>query len=143
MGTMQLYQQFLGNWELIPLTCAYEQGDAPIAGTYSIEETGNAITFRMGWIDTDGSPHDYSFAGVPDGKPKPFQGGALADSISVTAVSEKELNSAAYKAGKELMLAKRTLSGDGDYMEVRQIVRLPDLTEPCNFARYRRVKYSQ
>ncbi|MBL4839087.1 MAG: hypothetical protein JKY34_16090 [Kordiimonadaceae bacterium] len=143
MGNMPLYQQFLGNWELIPLTCVYEQGDAPIAGTYSIEETGSTLTFHMGWTDADGGQHDYSFGATSDGKPKPFRGGDLADSISVTAVSEKELNSAAYKAGKELMLAQRTLSDDGDYMEVRQIVRLPDLTEPSNFARYRRVKYSQ
>ena len=137
------YQEFLGNWELIPLTCVYEQGEAPIAGTYSIEENDGVLTFHMGWTDAGGGQHDYSFGAKPDGKRKPFNGGMLADSISVIAASDTELNSAAYKDGQELMLATRTLSDDGDYMEVRQIVRLPDLTEPTNFARYRRVKYTQ
>ena len=143
MPLKPLYLGFLGNWELIPLTCAYEQGDAPIAGTYSIEENEGVLTFYMGWTDTGGGQHDYSFGAKPDGKRKPFKGGALADSISINAASANELNSAAYKDGKELMLATRTLSDDGDYMEVCQLVRLPDLTEPTNFARYRRVKYTQ
>tara|TARA_R110002096_G_scaffold346320_3_gene539766 strand:- start:96 stop:518 length:423 start_codon:yes stop_codon:yes gene_type:complete len=136
-----IYRHFIGNWELVAETCIYEQGETPVAGTYRIEESGGELVFHLGWRDKAGEDHQYSFSTIPDGMPHDFNGGDLADSLSVTAVSEEELNSAAYYKGKELMLAARTLVDGGMYMDVRQIVRLPDGTEPTNYSRYRRVPH--
>lgn len=139
MTSGPVYRNFLGTWQLIPESCIYEQGDSPKEGTYRIEEGDGGLVFHMMWTDSAGEEHSFSFTGIADGEQRPFSGGELADALSVTAVSETELNSAAYKAGKELMLATRTLVGDGFYLDVRQMVRLPDLTEPTNFARYKRI----
>ena len=79
-----------------------------------------------------------TFRGVPDGKPVPFDAGPLADSLAIAAVSESRLDSAAYRAGVELMTAKRTLSDDGTAMTVVQTVHLPDGESPANTAVYRK-----
>ena len=139
MTSAPTYRDFLGDWELIPETCIYEQGVAPVSGRYRIEERDGALVFHMAWKDAEGEKHEYSFSGIPDGVPRDFNGGELADSLSVTAVSKLELSSSAFYAGRELMLATRSLIDDGLYLDIRQIVRLPDGTEPCNFSRYKRV----
>ena len=128
MAEQPIYCQFLGDWALLPESCVYEQGDAPAAGSYSIAEGDGGLVFTMHWTDAEGEQHNYSFTSVADGKSHPFDGGALAVALSVTAKSALELNSAAFKDGRELMLATRTLSADGLFMDVKQSVRLPDLT---------------
>lgn len=137
--TQPQYFSFLGQWELVPESCIYEQGEAPLSAAYTIEENDGALTFHMEWTDSSGESHKYSFSGRPDGEQKPFAGGDLADALSITAVSDTELNSAAFFKGRELMKATRTLENDGVYMDIRQSVVLPDLTEPTNYSRFKRV----
>ena len=138
MAEQPLYHQFIGHWTLLAESCVYEQGNAPTAGSYCIAEGEGGLLFTMRWTGAEGEQHDHSFTAPADGECHPFNGGALADALSVTAKSAQELNSAAFKDGKELMLAMRTLSSDGLFMDVKQSVRLPDLTEPSNFSRYKR-----
>jgi hypothetical protein len=135
---MKIYAGFLGDWELEPESCVYEQSAPPRTGSYSISEGRDGLTFDMAWTDAEGENHEYGFAAMPDGKPHAFPGGDLADALSVTALSQTELNSAAFYKGRELMTATRTLVDEGAFMEVRQSVLLPDGTRPVNFARYRR-----
>lgn len=134
----KIYADFLGTWELMPESCVYEQSAPPRTGTYRISENTDGLTFDMAWVDADGESHVYHFSGVPDGEPYPFDGGDLADALSVSAESVWELNSSAFYKGKELMTASRKLTGEGQFMEVRQTVHLPDGTKPSNFACYRR-----
>lgn len=133
------YAGFLATWHLVPASCQYEQGDPPRSGTYRIAEEGDELVFDIEWVDAEGREQSVSFRGVPDGEPVPFDGGALADSFSVTAVSERDLRSSAFKNGKELMVAQRQLDPTGEAMRVVQVVRLPDGTAPANVAVYRRV----
>jgi len=133
-----LYKGFLGTWVLIPSTCDYEQSEPPVEGTYRIEETAEGLAFHMAWTDGAGERHTASFSGVPDGRPRPFAGGELADALSVTAVSARELNSSAFFRGEELMVAQRQLDDSGQAMRVIQLVRLPDGTSPRNISVYRR-----
>ncbi len=141
MSAGPTYRHFIGEWILVAETCIYEQGNAPVSGTYRIEESDGKLVFHMGWQDEGGETHNYSFSAIPDGMPHKFNGGDLADSLSVTAISENELNSSAFYKEKELMIATRTLVDGGAYMDVRQSVRLPDGTEPSNFSRYKRVPH--
>jgi hypothetical protein len=133
-----VYAAFLGTWVLEPGSCQYEQGDPPRAGTYRIAERGDELAFRVDWTDAEGHEQSVEFGGVPDGVAVPFDGGALADALSITAVSERELRSAAFKDGVELMIAQRQLDETGAAMRVVQVVRLPDGSAPANVAIYRR-----
>lgn len=133
------YFGFLGWWELIPESCDYQQGDPPRAGTYRISEVDAGLRFDMAWTDAAGKQQEACFSGQPDGKPTPYNGGPLADALSVTAVSARELNSSAFLEGRELMVAQRQLDDTGGAMRVVQVVRLPGGESPRNVSVYRRV----
>lgn len=136
-----LWQGFLGLWVLDPESCQYEQGDPPRSGSYRIEETPDGrLAFHMEWVDAEGEAHKASFTGRPDGEPEPFAGGELADAMSVTPVSARELNSAAYMKGRELMVASRQLDDTGGAMRLIQAVLLPDGTKPTNISIYVRAQ---
>ena len=92
----------------------------------------------MNWTDKENKDFSIEFSGIPDGKKVPFNGGALADEMAITAVSERELNSYAYLNGKELMIAQRQLDDTGMAMRITQVVRLPDGTNLSNESIYRR-----
>lgn len=130
------YAGFLGTWILDPTTCDYEQGEPPQAGTYTIEERDGALHFHVAWTAADGGRHEVAFHGVPDGRREPFAGGDLADALSVSAVSPRELTSAAYYQGVERMVAQRQLDASGNAMRVIQAVRFPDGTQLANVAVY-------
>ncbi len=132
------YRGFLGTWVLIPGSCDFKQSEPPQSGTCLIEETTEGLRFEMAWMDSAGEQHGAGFSGVPDGKPVPFDGGKLADALSITAVSTRELNSSAFFRGKELMVTQRQLDDTGQAMRVIQLVRLPDGTSPRNISIYRR-----
>jgi hypothetical protein len=136
--TSPSFSAFLGTWVLIPESCQYEQGDPPTAGRYVIAEDDGALTFRIEWTDAEGREQEVEFGGVPDGKPVPFDGGELADSLSVTLVSDRELRSSAFRGGKELMVAQRQLDATKTAMRVVQLVRIPNGPELANVAVYRR-----
>lgn len=129
---------FLGTWVLMPETCIYEQGLAPSAGTYRIEEVGAALRFTIDWTATDGTVHHATFDGRPDGVAVSFAGGDVVDAMSVTLVSPRDLRSAAFWRGRERMVAQRQLDARGDAMRVTQVVRFDDGTSAANVAVYRR-----
>ena len=116
------FKSFIGLWSLIPESCKYQQGDAPIKGSYKIEYKDENIVFTMNWTDKENKDFSIEFSGIPDGKKVPFNGGALADEMAITAVSERELNSYAYLNGKELMIAQRQLDDTGMAMRITQVV---------------------
>ncbi len=142
MAHQKIYQDFLGVWELEPDTCIYQQSEPPRAGHYIISEVREGLNFQMSWTDASGEEQTHSFTGVPDGDARPFAGGELADSLSVSAPSVTELNTAAYFKDRELMSVKRVLLPGGTHMEVLQAVHLPDGTTPTNIARYCRRLHS-
>ena len=137
MADSCLYARFLGHWELDPASCKYEQGEPPASGTYIIRQDGSELIFDMAWTDSAGTPHEASFRGNPDGEPRPFNGGDLVDSLTVTAESRSELNSSAAMKGQTLMHATRTLIDD-DTMRIVQTVYLPDGSAPANKSVYHR-----
>jgi len=136
--TPPLYAGFLGIWVLDPTTCDYQQGEPPLAGTYLIEESGGRLAFTIEWVDADDARHEVKFSGVPDGQPVPFAGGDLADAMSVTAVSARELRSSAFWKGAEHMVAQRQLDETRMAMRVTQVVYLPDGIRLANVALYRK-----
>jgi hypothetical protein len=132
------YEGFLGTWILLPDTCDYEQGEPPTAGTYTISEGAGRLDFSIDWTDADGASHHAEFGGPPDGSRVPFDGGELADALSIHAVSPRELTSSAYWKGDELMVAQRQLDDTGGAMRVTQVVRFPGGTSLANISVYRK-----
>src|SRR5687768_1949596 len=110
------YADFLGTWILDPTSCAYQQGEPPRSGRYVIEESAGVLHFSIEWVDHVGAEHRVAFSGIPDGVARPFAGGDLADALSITAVSPRELTSAALYRGKERMFAQRQLDETGQAM---------------------------
>ncbi len=130
---------FLGTWTLLPASCVHEQGDPPREGQYRIMRQGKNLRFDTSWTDATGERHEISFEARPNGVAMPFDGGGLADALSVTLVSERQLDSTAWLNGKPVMHARRTLSDSGRQMTISQTVNLPDGTSPTNWSTYERV----
>ncbi|WP_084420591.1 hypothetical protein [Henriciella litoralis] len=131
------HKRFLGKWVLDPASCKYEQGEAPVSGTYVISESGDDLAFQMSWTDRSGQDHDAHFQGKPDGIATPFNAPGLADSFSIDMPTPSELNSSASLNGALTMRATRTLIDD-DTMRIVQTVFLPDGTQPSNRSVYYR-----
>ncbi len=138
MSDAPIYRAFLGSWVLVPESCDYEQSEPPKSGTHRISETSVGLRFDMSWVDAMGEEHSASFSGIPDGELRPFDGGELADALSITAASERDLRSSVFYRGTERMAAQYQLDDTGQAMRVTQLVRLPDGTAPINTGTYRK-----
>lgn len=134
--TAPMYAAFLGTWTLEPASCEYEQSEPPKYSTYRIEEVDDKLVFTIHWVDANDESHQMSFSGVPNGEPLAFDGGQFADALSVTAVSERELNTSAFWKGRELMVAQRQLDNTCRAMRITQVVRFLDGTFAANIGVY-------
>lgn len=130
---------FLGTWILDPSSCRYEQGEPPRQGHYRIVELDDgALEFTVAWTDAAGTSDSVSFRAPPDGRRIALAEGKLIDALSVSAPSDRELNSSGWIGDREVMIAQRQLDDTGQAMRVTQLVRLPDGSRPANVAIYRR-----
>ena len=101
-----------------------------------ISQSAGEVVIRMVLTDAEGQVHDTTFRGAPNGVPAPFDGGILVDALSIDTPADDRLDSAAFWKGEQLMTAMRTLSADGNRMEIVQTVRLPDETVLTNTSSY-------
>ena len=68
-----------------------------------------------------------------------LRGGDLADSLSSTIVSERELNTIAYKNGIKVMEVRRNLSNSYNQMTISQTVFVSEKDKPTNWSSYSKV----
>ena len=129
---------FLGTWELIPDQSRYEFGRPPASGTYRITANETGYSFIIHWTTADGQPMNAAYDAIPDGQQHPYENTAVADAVSLTRVSEQQLDSASFKAGRQIAHASRVLSADGQTMTITQSGRMPDGTPFSNHSLYRR-----
>ena len=102
---------YIGEWELIPELCVYEQGSAPRSGTYSISDVAGITTIFIDWTDQAGEEHHIEYAGPADGSSQPTEAPGLTR-MTLTRISENTLDSAAYNGDDEILYARRTAHGD-------------------------------
>lgn len=133
------YKSFLGKWALIKGSCVYEQGLPPLDGHYFISAKAKDLLFEMIWIDNHGERHEFRFRGRPNGLSFPFSGGELADSLTTEIISERELNTKAFKDDIKVMEVKRTLSNSLKQMTMSQTVFLPDFNKLTNWSSYSKI----
>lgn len=139
---------FLGTWILQADQSDYQFGDPPAAGTYTIapaadgEHDGAGYLVTMAWTDAAGQAHELSYFGIPDGQTHPFAAPdpekSPVDATSMTRVDERTLDSASFKAGKQIAHARRHLAPDGRTMTVTQSGTTPAGKPFANVSTYRR-----
>ena len=122
---------------MIPESCLYEQGDAPLRGTYGISARDESLEFVIDWLDGKGE-HQQRYAIIPDGVARPFAGGDLIDEMKLAVVSDRELLLSGIWRGKERMIVQKQLDESLQAMRVTQLIRLPMGDSPANVSVYRR-----
>jgi hypothetical protein len=110
-----------------------------VDGHYQITQKTKDLLFQMVWLDNTGERHDFIFKSRPDNLAMPFKGGDLADSLSSTIVSERELNTIAYKNGIKVMEVRRNLSNSYNQMTISQTVFVSEKDKPTNWSSYSKV----
>ncbi len=127
---------FLGTWALVPDRCQYEFGRPPQSGAYQIEASGEGYLVTMKWLTAEGAAHQLSYPAIPDGKEYPYENPALADTISMTRVDGRTLDSTSKKDGRIIGYARRVLSNDGLTMTIFQSGVTPENREFTNVSIY-------
>lgn len=126
---------FAGTWVLDPRRCRYQSRTPPTQATYTIVEDGDGYLVFMEWRDATGAHHTSSYGAVPDGQRRPHSEPGI-DETSMTRVSPRRLDSAAFRAGRAVHRARRDLSEDGRELTVTQIFRGPEGEKRTDWAIY-------
>jgi len=117
---------FLGTWIMQPELNEYEFGTPPQQGSYIIETDGEGYLVTMDWITADDNKMNISYNAIPDGKEYPTDPATGVDTMSMTRISDKVLDSDAKKDGAIVAYATRILSEDENTMTVKQSGKTPD-----------------
>ena len=110
---------YLGKWNLIPELSIYQEGKPPLRGVYEIQNIAGAIQITILWKDLEGSDHDISYAGVPDGSQQETDAPGLTH-MTMSRIDENTLDTAAYKGSDCLMYARRVVSEKHDLLTTMQ-----------------------
>ncbi len=128
---------FAGTWVLDPQRCRYESRRAPTEATYTIVEDGVGFLVFMEWTEPSGARHTSSYSAIPDGQRRPH-GEPGIDETSMTRVSPRRLDSAAFRQGRAVHRSRRDLSADGRELTITQIFRGPGDETRTDWAVYLR-----
>ena len=131
-----MQDDFLGTWQMLPDQNDYQLGDPPQQGLYTIEADGDGYKITMQWVTADNEEKQASYNSIPDGKRYPTDPATGVDSMSMTRVDEKTLDSDAMKDGVVVAYATRILSDDGSTMTVKQSGKTPDGQDFTNTSVY-------
>jgi hypothetical protein len=114
--------RFIGLWELDPTQSDYQVGMPPQTGLYRIapDANGSGYMISMSWTDAQGRESYAAYTAMPDGVHYPYENSDVADSISMTRLDERTLDSAIYKDGVCIAYSVRQLSDDGQLMQITQ-----------------------
>lgn len=126
---------FIGTWEMLSEQNNYEFGNPPQAGLYIITADGQGYEVTMQWTSPDGNAMNMSYNAIPDGKTYATDATDV-DSMSMTRVDDKTLDSDAKKDGFVVAYATRILSDDNNTMTVKQSGKTPDGQEFTNTSIY-------
>ena len=93
--------------------------------TYSV--SADKVTMKSSSKDMAGKTLNFSYSAGFDGKWYPMTGNPNADSISLTAVSDREIKASSHLHGKPSVESTATVSADGKHLTLtRKLVRMKD-----------------
>ncbi|MCB9449981.1 MAG: hypothetical protein H6672_00990 [Anaerolineaceae bacterium] len=90
----------------------------------------------MKWRTAAGQDMEMAYDSIPDGQLYPTDPATGVDSMSMTRVSDRQLDSDARKGDVVVAYATRILSDDGDQMTVKQSGKTPEGHEFTNTSLY-------
>lgn len=128
--------RYLGKWTLVPELCQYQDGHAPLSGSYQIDLEQDEARFQMEWTDDKEKTHKLQYGGPVDGSVNPHNGGRI--EVSFTRVDHLRLDSSSYHNGFEASYVHRKASEDGSLMVVMTVHNHEDEGSTRNFQVYKR-----
>ncbi len=129
---------FLGTWQLDPEQNNYQSGNPPKTGLYIIQPKDEGYLVTMKWTNQDNQDFEMSYEAIPDGKDYPTDAPNV-DSMSMTRVDEKTLDSSSMSGYTVIAFARRILSEDNNTMTITQSGKTPDGDDFANVSAYKRV----
>jgi len=129
----------LGTWRFAPEESKYESGPAPKESKRQWIAKGDAVQFLHDGISADGKPFHTEFTATYDGKPAPFLGGTLYDSVALQLKSPHVVEQVFTLQRTVTVRATRTISKDGKTMTIDSRGERKDGTKFKNLLVYRRV----
>jgi len=115
--------RFLGTWVLDPGKSTFESGQRLTSQTRTYEAFGNGQKSTIESVDAAGSRGKYGYSARFDGRYYPISGTGIpngADAITITRIDDTTIGATLQKAGREVMQAKLTVSGDGKVLTIRR-----------------------
>lgn len=129
---------FIGTWALDPAHSDYQVGMPPQTGLYRIAlgVNGSGYMISMAWTDAQGRESFAAYTAMPDGVQYPYENSDVADTISMTRLDERTLDTAIFKDGDCIAYSLRELSEDGQLMRIVQSGYAPDGSQFDNYSVY-------
>lgn len=122
------FEEFLGNWQLVPERSVYSAGGPPKSATYEISGDQQSLVFTIDWIDQSDKSFHVVYSCVADGARHPTDISPAVDEMQ-TAIIDNNLQTLSYKDGAVTAIADRKLAADGQALEVLQRYLRPDGSE--------------
>ena len=129
---------FLGCWSVDPEQCAYEFGEPPQVGQYTLSEQGEGIRFHAEFTAPDGEEAEIFFDALVDGEVHEYNEAPGIDGI-MAEYAEGALITRVYVGDVEIAKAVRQIKSGGNEMLIRQFGVTPDGDAFENRAVYLRV----
>jgi len=114
-----------GTWHLNVAKSKFESPGREQSETRTYQVSGDRITMKSSSKNAAGKAMSFSYSATLDGKWSPMHGNPNADSISVTAVSGREIKASARLHGKASAESTAEVSADGKHLTLtRKMVGL-------------------
>lgn len=114
-----------GTWHLNVAKSKFASPAKEQSETRTYQVSGDRITMKSSSKNAAGKEMTFSYSAPLDGKWSPMHGNPNADSISVTAVSEREIKASARQHGKPSAESVAAVSADGKHLTLtRKMVGL-------------------
>lgn len=129
----------IGTWRFLPELSTYVSAPAPKESIREWRKAGDGkVTFLHNGTSAAGKPFHTEFTAAYDGKPYPFKGGTLYNSVALTWKSPDKVEQVFRKDDKVTVRATRTISKDGRRMFIDSQGSMPDGRKFQNLLYYER-----
>ena len=114
-----------GTWHLDAAKSKFASSSKEQSETRTYDISGGKVTVKSSSKDTAGKELNFSYSAGTDGKSYPMIGNPNADSISLNAVSARQLKARSRLHGKLSVQSAATVSADGKHLIInRKMLRM-------------------
>ena len=114
-----------GTWHLDAAKSKFASSSKEQSETRTYDISGGKVTVKSSSKDTAGKELNFSYSAGTDGKSYPMIGNPNADSISLNAVSARQIKARSRLHGKLSVQSAATVSADGKHLTInRKMLRI-------------------